>query len=391
MKVNSFLILEDGSCFKGRGWGAEIPLVSELEIGKTKTCPVGEVVFNTSMTGYQEIVTDPSYTGQIVLMTYPHIGNYGTDDEWSQSSTHSPGNSKQGKQAAALVVRSFYNGPVTEGRLFFNDFLKREGISCISDIDTRALTLSLRNNGSRNGVIVRSDQKSLTVDEVKSVQEYLKSVPTMEGRNLIDDLGTNQIIDYEANQNWEQHFALIDCGIKKGIVQQMQSQNVKITIFPSNIDKQTVLDKDIDAVLFSNGPGDPAVLENQISLCKSLVGEVPVFGICLGHQITALALGGQTEKMKFGHHGGNHPVRDEKTGKVFVTAQNHGFMVDEKTLPEEVLIRFRNANDKSVEGLISDSHKIFTAQFHPEAEPGPDDSTWIFKEFVDLVKEWGKK
>lgn len=389
MKVNSFLVLEDGSCFKGKGWGAEVPLVNELQKGKLETYPVGEVVFNTSMTGYQEIVTDPSYTGQIVLMTYPHIGNYGTDDNWSQSSPHSDVIHHHGKQAAALVVRSFYNGPVTEGRLFFNDFLKREGIICISDVDTRALTLSLRNDGSRNGIIVGSHNRELTDNELQTVVDFLKSTPSMEGQNLVENLGTDKVLSFKNNSGESGlHFALIDCGIKKGIVQQMQKLDVKISLYPSNTDTKSLMNSDVDAVLFSNGPGDPAVLDDQIALCRSLVGKMPVFGICLGHQIMAHALGGKTEKMKFGHHGGNHPVRDEQTGKVFVTAQNHGFMVEEKSLPEDITVRFRNANDNSVEGMFSRSRKIFTAQFHPEAEPGPDDSTWIFKEFVNLVNVW---
>ncbi|MBN2656465.1 MAG: glutamine-hydrolyzing carbamoyl-phosphate synthase small subunit [Spirochaetales bacterium] len=391
MKVNSFLILEDGAVFKGFGWGAQIPLVSELKKGNTEDCPVGEVVFNTSMTGYQEIVTDPSYTGQIVLMTYPHIGNYGTEEKWSQTGPHSSGSTSAGKQAAALVVRSFYNGPVAEGRLFFNDFLKKEGIRCISDIDTRALTLSLRNEGSRNGVIVRSDKKRLSDEEIALVLDYLKSIPSMEGRNLIDELGTETMIAPAAPKQEALNFALIDCGIKKGIVQEMENRGVNVTLFPSTVSREQILAAQIDAVLFSNGPGDPAVLENQIGLCESLIGKVPVFGICLGHQIMGLALGGKTEKMKFGHHGGNHPVRDEETGRVFVTAQNHGFMVDETSLPSDVSVRFRNANDQSVEGLISREKKIFTTQFHPEAEPGPDDSTWIFSEFVKLTKEWEGK
>jgi len=392
MKVNSFLILEDGSVFKGFGWGAEIPLIGELKKGNTTGCPVGEVVFNTSMTGYQEIVTDPSYTGQIVLMTYPHIGNYGTDEMWSQTGPHSSGNSSCGKQAAALVVRSFYNGPVSEGRLFFNDFLRKEGICCISDIDTRALTLSLRNEGSRNGVIVRSEKKTLSNEEVSQVLDYLKSIPSMEGRNLIEELGTNQMVAPVNPDAEALNFALIDCGIKKGIVQEMESRGVNVTLFPSTATKEEMLKAGMDAVLFSNGPGDPAVLDDQIDLCRSLISELPVFGICLGHQIMGHALGGKTEKMKFGHHGGNHPVRDEETGRVFVTAQNHGFMIDESSLPSDVSVRFRNANDQSVEGLISREKKIFTAQFHPEAEPGPDDSTWIFEEFVKLTKEWeGKK
>jgi len=392
MKVNSFLVLEDGSCFKGRGWGAEIPLVNQLHKGKTHPFPVGEVVFNTSMTGYQEIVTDPSYTGQIVLMTYPHIGNYGTDDHWSQSSPHIDGKPIIGKQAAALVVRSFYNGPVSEGRLFFEDFLNREGISCISDVDTRALTLSLRNKGSQNGVIVRSENNDLSKEEIADVLEYLETVPSMEGRDLISDLGTDKVYTLDTEEmETVSHFALIDCGVKKGIVQELKAKNIKVTVFPSNVGVNEIFQSGVNAVLFSNGPGDPAVLEKQISLCRSLIGQIPVFGICLGHQIMAHALGGKTVKMKFGHHGGNHPVRDEKTGKVFVTAQNHGFMVDEQSLPEAVTVRFRNANDKSVEGLFSQKNRIFTAQFHPEAEPGPDDSTWIFKEFSDLVNEWEGK
>ena len=389
MKVNSFLVLEDGSSFKGDGWGSEIPLVNKLQKVKTKICPAGEVVFNTSMTGYQEIVTDPSYTGQIVLMTYPHIGNYGTVDEWSQTSPHIKEHILKGKHAAALVVRSFYNGPVAEGRLFFNEFLKKRGISCISNIDTRALTLNIRNNGSRNGVLVRSEHKELSSEELAAVLEYLKTVPSMTGRNLIGDIGVTDPVSLEQNKSADSlHFAVIDCGVKKGIVQELQSQNVQITIFPSDINKKSLLSHSINAVLFSNGPGDPAVLEDQIALCKSLIGVVPVFGICLGHQIMSHALGGKTVKMKFGHHGGNHPVRDEKSGKVFVTAQNHGFMVDEQSLPEKISIRFRNANDHSVEGLFSDDFKIFSSQFHPEAEPGPDDSTWIFEEFVSLVKKW---
>jgi carbamoyl-phosphate synthase small subunit len=391
MKVHSFLILEDGAVFKGFGWGADIPLVKELKNGSTKAYPAGEVVFNTSMTGYQEIVTDPSYTGQIVLMTYPHIGNYGTDETWSQSDSGSSGNLPSGKHAAALVVRSFYNGPVTEGRLFFNDFLKKEGIACISDVDTRALTLSLRNEGSRNGIIVRSDNASLTENEIDEVLEYLKSIPSMEGCNLIENLGTKESLELGGNKPGALRFALVDCGIKKGIVQEMEARDVNISLYPSTVTKEEIISDGVDAVLFSNGPGDPAVLKQQIDLCRSLVGELPVFGICLGHQIMGHALGGKTEKMKFGHHGGNHPVRDEETGRVFVTAQNHGFMIDEKSLPRDVMVRFRNANDQSVEGLISREKKIFTAQFHPEAEPGPDDSTWIFSEFVSLTKEWEGK
>lgn len=391
MKVNSFLVLEDGSVFRGFGWGAKIPLVKDLKNGSTKAYPSGEVVFNTSMTGYQEIVTDPSYRGQIVLMTYPHIGNYGTDESWSQSDSGSSGNFHSGNKAAALVVRSFYNGPVPEGRLFFNDFLKEENICCISDIDTRALTLSLRNDGSRNGVIVRSNNKSLTEKEIHEVLDFLQSLPSMEGQNLIEGLGTDNIVVKGEKDPSALTFALIDCGIKRGILQEMEARGVNVKLFPSNVTKEGLLTDKVDAVLFSNGPGDPAVLDDQIELCRSLLGELPVFGICLGHQIMGHALGGKTRKMKFGHHGGNHPVRDEESGRVFVTAQNHGFVIDEKTLPDDVQVRFRNANDQTVEGLISREKKILTTQFHPEAEPGPDDSTWIFSEFVSLTKEWEGK
>ncbi|WP_455382580.1 glutamine-hydrolyzing carbamoyl-phosphate synthase small subunit [Salinispira pacifica] len=390
MRENSaFLVLEDGTVYGGRSFGAPAPAVEAL-VPLDPGAPVpsrfaGEVVFNTAMSGYHEVLTDPSYTGQLVTMTYPHIGNYGDLGDWSEVGPEGDVQREQIK-AAGFVVRSVYRGPVPDGRVGLSDFLAANGTPGISEVDTRALTLRLREKGSLLGVITAPTSAGgaeLSARDRERAVAFLKSFPQMVGRNLIREVGIDR---YRAAEGIDgAHFALLDCGSKANIVRELQALGCRVSLFPSSAEAEAVLDARPDAVIISNGPGDPAVLTDQIETIRSLIGRVPTFGICLGHQLIGLALGAQTYKMKFGHHGVNHPVRDERTKRVFVTSQNHGFAVNEKTLPAGTDVWFRNANDGSVEGLINEKLRIMCAQFHPESAPGPRDSTWIFREFLNHI------
>jgi len=220
---------------------------------------------------------------------------------------------------------------------------------------------------------------------LKAAVERLNSMPDMQGQNLIGEVGT--VNDEFINPGMKTAFAVIDCGIKANIVRELVSRNISVKLFPSTVSAETILSSGVDAVLFSNGPGDPAVLEKQIELVKGLIDKIPVFGICLGHQLISLGLGAETYKMKFGHHGINNPVRDEFSGKVYVSSQNHGFAVRQETLPADVKLWFMNANDKSVEGIMSRERKIASVQFHPEASPGPVDTSWIFDEYIKIAED----
>ncbi|MEM5948587.1 glutamine-hydrolyzing carbamoyl-phosphate synthase small subunit [Spirochaetia bacterium 38H-sp] len=381
MSKSCALVLEDGTVFYGSPFGAPPLSIGSLKNGEKKLEGVGEVVFNTGMVGYVEILTDPSYTGQIVTMTYPHIGNYGVDRAWNESG---PEKGRRQVKVAGFVVRSLYEGPVPEGRISLSKYLETEGVPGICGVDTRALTLMLREGGSPFGLIVDvpAGQESLSDSDIKAVVEYLDSIPHMEGANLVEYVGTREVVDYDGAAA---RFALIDCGIKANIIRELNSRNVHVTVFPSTCSAEDILNGGFDAAFFSNGPGDPAVLTEQIELAKSLIGKMPVFGICLGHQIISLALGAKTYKLKFGHHGINNPVRDEFTKKVFVTSQNHGFAVDESSLPKGVSVWFKNANDDTVEGIAHDSLPVKASQFHPEAAPGPHDCSWIFDDFIDTA------
>ncbi len=369
----AYLVLADGTVYQGTSFGTPPLRPNELAAALISGC--GEVVFNTSMTGYHEILTDPSYTGQIVLMTYPHIGNYGTEKTWSEGGPQQRKGSKEIK-ASGLVVRDYYDGPLPPGRESLDSFMKREGISGISDIDTRRLTLSLRDQGSQNGVIVASDQDKMTEEGLALVLSWLKARPSMEGQNLITDVGTQRTMTI--NEKGSFKMGLVDYGIKNSIIDELVKRDVQVTLFPSDITYQEISTAGIQALFLSNGPGDPAVLTPQIELIKQCIGKMPIYGICLGHQLIANAIGAKTYKMTFGHHGGNHPVRDEETGKVFVTSQNHGFAVEAECLPEEISCWFINANDGSVEGLKHNTLPIMSVQFHPEASPGPHDGSWFF-------------
>ncbi len=378
-----YLVLKDGTVLKGKSFGAKAPLSKELIQGEISAA-AGEVVFNTGMTGYHEILTDPSYTGQLVLMTYPHLGNYGCDDSWSEIGPEDSGD-RSGVKPCGFITRSYYDGPIPPERETLSEFLKKNNKFGISDLDTRALTLKLRDEGSIDGVIVSPENgKNLSQNEINDILKYLETFPSMAGRNLVEEVGTEKIV--VENESGKTHVVLYDCGVKANIVREYVKRDCKVTIVPSSTSSSEILSLKPNLVMLSNGPGDPAMLTEQIETVKQLIGKVQIAGICLGHQIVSLALGAKTYKMKFGHHGCNHPVRDEFTKKVFVTSQNHGFAVDKDTLPKGVDIWLVNANDNSVEGIIHKEFNIQSCQFHPEAAPGPEDSEWIFDAFIKGLK-----
>jgi carbamoyl-phosphate synthase small subunit len=382
MKTNCCLILHDGSEFPGTGYGAPAPRAAELRPGTADRKSAGEVVFNTGMTGYHEVLTDPSYTAQLVVMTYPHVGNYGCDDTWSEIGPEERV-SRMKIKCAGMVARSLYEGPVPGGRTPLDAFLEKHGTPLLVGIDTRRLTLHLREKGAQAGVLIQTAGKTPTAAETQAALAYLKAFPPMEGCDLTTEVGTEGPAVFNAAGS--PHLVMVDSGIKMNIVREIVGRGAQVTVVPDGMTKDALMALNPDAVLYSSGPGDPAVLKEQIALIQSLLGTLPVFGICLGHQLISLALGAKTYKMKFGHHGLNHPVRDELTGKVFVTSQNHGFAVDEKSLPADVGVWFRNANDGTIEGIYSKTLNTKCAQFHPEAAPGPHDSTWIFQSFLDAI------
>lgn len=361
------LKLKDGKEFSG------------ISFGKKPEEEVGEVVFNTGIPGYQEILTDPSYNGQIVLLTSPMIGNYGITISDMESS---------GVKATALLVRKLYRGPVMDGRITLDEYLKREGKTAIEGLDTRALTLYIREHGSQNGVIFLEENREKALKKLAAYKDITEL-------DLIDGVSVKESI-YNPDLgegfpkpplNPERHFALLDFGIKKSIIKNLYLKNVAVTLIPHNAKADEILSVKPDALFLSNGPGDPAYLKNEIEVIKSLVDKLPIVGICLGHQLITHALGGSTVKMKFGHHGSNHPVKDLVSGKVFVTAQNHGFMSDRDSLPEDVEIWLENANDGSVEGIRAKAHRVLSVQFHPEAAPGPEDALYIFDKFIEVSYE----
>ena len=383
MTPNACLILEDGSVWPGYSFGAPPPKAKDLTDKASPPCG-GEVVFNTGMTGYPEILTDPSYTGQIVTMTHPHIGNYGYDRDWSESSSKSA--SDGSIMASGLVVRALHRGPVPGERMGINELLAAHGICGISGVDTRGLTIELRSRGSRNGLIIAIPSSSgLTDQDFHAAMACLRNIPGMQGRNLCAGVG---ILSAETiNPEGRIHVALLDCGVKKSIIDALTARDCRVTLLPLDTEAAALRALAPDALLFSNGPGDPQPLEGQAELARQLMGELPLWGICLGLQILARALGGSTYKMTFGHHGLNHPVRDEKNGRVLITSQNHGFAVDEKTLPPGCEVSFRHVNDGTVEGIEDEGRGLFSVQHHPEAAPGPSDSAWVFDSFLKTLKE----
>jgi carbamoyl-phosphate synthase small subunit len=368
------LALEDGTVFQGRSFGA-----------RTETS--GEVVFNTSITGYQEIFTDPSYAGQIVVLTYPQIGNYGSN---------SYDNEAVRPFIEGLVVRDF--SPVASNWRSQEEadaFLEQHGIPIISDIDTRRLVRHLRTGGVMRGVL-----STLETDPVKLV-ERARAVPSMSGLDLATrvsaprgyewTLGVEPVSESEQVENAggePLHVVAYDFGIKRNILRKLVQSGTRVTVVPAMTSAEDVLALRPDGVFLSNGPGDPEPLEYQTAQVRKLVGQAPIFGICLGHQILGRAFGGKTFKLKFGHRGANHPVLNTVTNKVEITSHNHGFAVDPDSLNDsDVELTHINLNDQTLEGFRHRRYPVFCVQYHPEAAPGPHDSYYLFDDFVDLMKK----
>ena len=348
--MNAKLILENGMVFEGNAFG----YLSDS---------VGEVVFTTGMTGYQEVLTDPSYYGQIVTMTYPLIGNYGVNLEDVES--NSP-------KVRGFIVREKCSFPSNfRCEMNLDDYLKQNKIVGLEGIDTRALTKVLRNNGTMKGIIV--------VNEIGE-QDINDRIEAYSNKEAVKNVTTDKLYTIEGKGK---HVAVIDFGIKTNILRCFKKRGCKLTVFPANAKAEDILAINPDLVFLSNGPGDPQDVPESIENIKKLIGQKPIVGICLGHQLLTLALGGTTTKLKFGHRGCNHPVKDLETNKVTITSQNHGYVVE--TLPEEVVATHININDGTIEGMKHKTLPIFSVQFHPEASAGPHDSEYIFDKFMEYA------
>ena len=371
MSEAAILVLADGSVFHGKALGAT---------GFT----IGEVVFNTSMTGYQEILTDPSYTKQIVTLTYPHIGNTGTNNEDTESNQ---------VYAAGLIIRDL---PLQHSNFrsqsSLADYLKQNNIVAISEIDTRRLTRLLRDKGAQAGCIMSGN-----IDEAKAL-ELAKSFGSMAGKDLAQEVSCAEAYEwtqgewqlgkgYSKIDNPEFHVIAYDFGVKHNILRMLVERGCKLTVVPAKTSAEAVLALNPDGIFLSNGPGDPEPCDYAIQAIQTLLqSKKPLFGICLGHQLLGLAVGGKTKKMSFGHHGANHPVQDLASQKVLITSQNHGFEVDEHSLPKNVRITHRSLFDNSVQGIELIDQPAFSFQGHPEASPGPNDVAYLFDKFITQMQ-----
>lgn len=378
--MQAVLALEDGRVFRGRSFGAPVERV-------------GEVVFNTSLTGYQEIFTDPSYAGQVVVLTNPQIGNYGT----------SPSDAESAKPyIEGLAVREF--SPISSSwrsTEVADEYLERNGIPVIADIDTRAVVRHLRTHGVMRGCL------SSAPDDVDALVAKARAHRTMDGTDLASAVSTREIYTWGAGEPGngtgdkllpaanaeatdEMHVVAYDFGMKQNILRMLARQNCRVTVVPARTPAADVLAMNPDGIFFSNGPGDPEPLDYAQRNIRDLQGKAPLFGICLGHQLFGLALGGKTYKLKFGHHGGNHPIKNLETGKVEITAQNHNFNVDPESLPADVAVTHVNLNDNTLAGLKHRTDPMFSVQYHPEASPGPHDSHYLFRDFRRMMEVWKK-
>ncbi len=373
--MEGILALADGKIFRGTLFGA----MGEAE---------GEVVFNTSMSGYQEVLTDPSYCGQMVMMTYPLIGNYGINPEDFESDR---------PYLSAFIIKELSPIPSNwRSRETLDEFLKRHGVVGLQGIDTRALTRHIRDQGAQQAII------SNDLSNPAALIEKAQASPGMEGKDLVKEVTCREPYDWDQG-DWDlkqgysrithngtrDYFSVVayDFGIKRNILRRLTQVGCKVQVVPATTPAETVLAMKPDGVFLSNGPGDPAAVAYAIENVRALIGKVPIFGICLGHQILNLALGGKTYKLRFGHHGGNQPVMDLGKRKVEITSQNHGFAVDDQTGSDDVEITCINLNDRTVEGIRHKKYPVSSVQYHPEASPGPQDSSYLFQDFVTLMKE----
>ena len=360
---NATLLLNDGRSFQGQLIGRE---------GET----TGEVCFNTGITGYQEILTDPSYCRQIVVMASPHIGNYGVNkfDEESEK-----------VQVSGFILKEetvYPSNYRSEGSI--SDYLIKNNITGIKNVDTRAIVSHIRDKGAMNGIISSIDHNKT------SLLKKLKTAPPMDGLDLVKQVTCIGKYLYNTNKKTKYNVAVIDFGIKRNILRIMSDSGCKPIVFPANVSKREILKEKPDGIFLSNGPGDPSAVTYAINTVKSLLGYAPIFGICLGHQILALALGASTFKLKFGHRGINHPVKNIKSGHLEITSQNHGFAVEMESLSKNIVPTHINLNDNTLAGLSCSEYDAFSVQYHPESSPGPHDSRYLFEDFIHLMEN-GKK
>ncbi len=361
MNQKAILMLANGEIFQGKAFGA---------IGET----TGEVVFNTAMTGYQEILTDPSYNGQIVTMTYPEIGNYGTNSEDVES---------ERPHAAGFIVREYSKTYSNwRARESLGDYLKRYGIVGIEGIDTRKLTRILRMTGAMNGILSSVDF------DTASLRAKLDKVPPMIGLDLAQKVTIDSPVKWGQRHPGGYHVVAIHAGIKFNILRILNLKGCNITLVPADWTAEQILGLKPDGLFISNGPGDPEPLDYMIKTIHDLIGKIPIFGICLGHEVLGYAAGGKCFKLKFGHRGANHPIKDLRTGKIEIASHNHGFAVEADSLPPELEITHVNLNDNTVAGVRHKQYPAFSVQYHPEASPGPHDSHYLFDQFLEDMKAW---
>lgn len=368
--TKAILYLEDGTLFEGQSFGA-------------RSIVCGEVVFNTAMTGYQEILTDPSYHEQIITMTYPMIGNYGTNQlDWESCKL----------DCAGFIVKENCPYPSNwRNEQSLNDYLSKNNIVGLQGIDTRKLVRHIRTEGAMRGIL------SSTETKISALKKKLDDYPGLVGRDIVKNVTSDRGYQWEKGfvdvlQNKEilpeikYKVVTYDFGIKHNILRLLRSHGCDVQVVPAQTPAEKVMAKKPDGVFLSNGPGDPAAVTYAVENVKKLLGKVPIFGICLGHQLLGLALGGRTYKLKFGHHGANHPVKNLDTGKIEITSQNHGFCVDLESLKDkDVTMTHLNLNDQTSEGIRVDKLKAFSVQYHPEASPGPHDSRYLFQQFTDWM------